>query len=83
MKTQELDLLLTPQTNATNAVTGNPALRSAQLSLSIKVIGQFGIGDSIDACKKIKKLYEWLISVERKNILGRHRLERIKDIHSF
>ena len=52
MKTQELDLLLTSQTNATNAVTGNPALRSAQLSLSTKVIGQFGIGDSIDACKK-------------------------------
>lgn len=74
MKTQELDLLLTSQTNATNAVTGNPALRSAQLSLSTKVIGQFGIGGSVDACKKIKEPYKWLISAERKNILGRHRL---------
>ena len=50
--------MLTSQTNATDAVTDNPAVRSGQLFLSIKVIGQFGIGDSVDACKKIRELWE-------------------------
>ena len=47
-------VMIQAQTNATDAVTGNPAVRSGQLFLSIKVIGQFSIGDSVDSCKKIR-----------------------------
>lgn len=76
METQEVDLLLTLQSNAIDAVADNPTLRCTQLPLSIRVIGQFGVGISVDACREINELYDWLLSTEGKNVLEQNGLER-------
>ncbi len=76
METQEVDLLLTFQSNAIDAVADNPTLRFTQLPLSIRVIGQFGIGVSVDYRREIKELYDWLLSTEGKNVLEQNGLER-------
>ena len=76
METQEVDLLLTFQSNAIDAVADNRGLQFTKLPLPIRVIGQFGIGVSIDARREIKGLYDWLLSTEGKNILEQNGLER-------
>ena len=76
METQEIDLLLTFQSNAIDAVADNPGLQFTELPLSIRVVGQYGIGVSIDACREVKELYDWLLSTEGKNVLEQNGLER-------
>ena len=76
METQEVDLLLTFQSNAIDAVADNRGLQFTELPLSIRVVGQYGIGVSIDARREIKGLYDWLLSTEGKNILEQNGLER-------
>ena len=76
METQEVDLLLTFQSNAIDAVADNRGLQFTKLPSPIRVIGQFGIGVSIDARREIKGLYDWLLSTEGKNILEQNGLER-------
>ena len=75
MERQEVDLLLTFQSNAIDAVADNPTLQFTQLPLSIRVIGQFGIAVSVDARREIKELYDWLLSTEGKNVLKQNGLE--------
>ena len=75
MERQEVDLLLTFQSNAIDAVADNPTLHFTQLPLSIRVVGQFGIGVSVDARREIKEVYDWLLSTEGKNVLKQNGLE--------
>ena len=51
-KHRRVDLLLTFQSNAIDAVADNPDLQFTKLPSPIRVIGQFGIGVSIDARKR-------------------------------
>ena len=81
METQEIDLLLTFQSNAIDAVADNPGLQFTELPLSIRVVGQYGIGVSIDACRGLKN-YMTGFQYRRKNVLEQNGLSVPKYPHS-
>ncbi len=82
METQDLDLLLTFQSNAMEAVADNPDLKFIQVPSSIRVIGHFGVGISFDASAAIQKFYHWILSEQGQNTLAQHGFRGIKGNHS-
>jgi molybdate transport system substrate-binding protein len=82
METQGLDLLLTFQSNAMEAVADNPDLKFIQVPSSIRIIGHFGVGISLDATAAIQKFYHWILSEKGQNTLAQHGFRGIKGNHS-
>ena len=62
METQGVDLLLTFQSNAIEAVADNPHLQFCMLPETVRVNGYYGIGISPDADQDLVGFYNWLLS---------------------
>jgi molybdate transport system substrate-binding protein len=82
METQDLDLLLTFQSNAMEAVADNPDLKFIQVPSSIRVVGHFGVGISFDAIAAIQKFYHWILSEKGQKTLVQYGFRGIKGNHS-
>ena len=62
METQSVDLLLTYQTHAIEAVVDNPNLSFTHLPDSVRVDGHYGIALSSLASPILEGFYDWLLS---------------------
>lgn len=62
METQAVDLLLTFQSNAIEAIEDNPQLQFCNLPEKVRVNGYYGIGISPDADQELVGFYNWLLS---------------------
>ena len=65
METKSIDLMLTVQSNAVEAVKDNPELTFAQLPLSIKNVGPYGLGLAKSGAYEAEKLYDWLLNNDK------------------
>lgn len=69
METQNVDLLLTFQSNAIEAIEDNPTLRLCNLPKSVRVTGHYGIAISHSANNELFEFYDWLLSDEGQKFL--------------
>jgi ABC-type molybdate transport system substrate-binding protein len=72
METQSVDLLLTSETHATEAVADNPNLSFIQLPEVMRVDGYYGIALSSLASPKLGEFYDWLLSSEGQSRLSEY-----------
>ncbi|HAB68365.1 MAG TPA: hypothetical protein DCE59_03315 [Gammaproteobacteria bacterium] len=70
METQSVDLLLTYQTNAIEAVADNPNLSFTHLPEVVRVDGYYGIALSSLASPLLTGFYEWLLGSEGQSCLS-------------
>jgi len=72
METQSVDLLLTYQTHAIEAVADNPNLSFIQLPEVVRVDGYYGIALSSFASPRLAGFYDWLLSSEGQSCLSEY-----------
>jgi ABC-type molybdate transport system substrate-binding protein len=80
METQSVDLLLTYQTHAVEAVADNPNLSFIQLPDWVRVDGHYGIALSSLASPRLAGFYDWLLGAEGQLCLSEYGFEGV--IHS-
>ena len=83
METQDVDLLLTLQSNAIEAISDNPRLQFCNLPETVRVNGYYGIGISPDADQELVAFYHWLLSDVGQEYLRRSGFEAITSSRSF
>ena len=62
METQAVDLILTIQSNAIDAIDDNPKLKFSKLPLSVDMVMRYGLGLAKDATNKAEELFDWLLN---------------------
>ena len=72
METQSVDLLLTYQTHAVEALADNPNLSFIHLPEAVRVDGHFGIALSNRASPVMTGFYEWLLCSEGQSCLSEY-----------
>ena len=82
METQDVDLLLTFQSNAIEAIADNPQLQFCNLSETVRVNGFYGIGISSDADLELVRFYHWLLSDVGQEYLSENGFEAITNSRS-
>ena len=82
METQDVDLLLTFQSNAIEAIADNPQLQFCNLPETIRINGFYGIGISPDADQELVRFYHWLLSDIGQEYLREDGFEAITNSHS-
>ena len=82
METQNVDLMLTFQSNAIEAIEDNPNLRICHLPKNVRVNGHYGIAISQSANDQLVRFYHWLGSNEGKAYLAESGFEFSRDNRS-
>jgi len=72
METQSVDLLLTYQTHAIEALADNPNLSFIHLPNAVRVDGCYGIALSSLASPRLGGFYDWLLSPEGQLYLSKY-----------
>lgn len=72
METQSVDLLLTYQTHAIEAVADNPNLSFIHLPDTVRVDGYYGIALSSLASPRLAEFYDWLLGSEGQSYLSEY-----------
>jgi len=80
MENQNVDLLLTLQSNAIEAVEDNPRLRLCNLPKSVRVLEYYGVALSHTANDELVEFYDWLIGDEGQEFLRTCGFERSTSI---
>ena len=62
METQDIDLILTIQSNAIDAIDDNPRLKFSKLPLSIETVMRYGLGLANAATNEAEELFDWLLN---------------------
>ena len=83
METQGVDLLLTFQSNAIEAIADNPQLQYCNLPETVRVNGFYGIGISPDADQQLIRFYHWLLSDVGQEYLRENGFEAITNSRSI
>ena len=83
METQDVDLLLTFQSNAIEATADNPLLQFCNLPETVRVNGYYGIGISPNADQELVGFYHWLLSGVGQEYLRENGFEAITNSRSF
>ena len=65
METQDVDLILTIQSNAIDAIDDNPRLKFSKLPLSIDTVMRYGLGLANAATNEAEELFDWLLNNNR------------------
>ena len=82
METQDVDLLLTFQSNAIEATDDNPQLQFCNLPEKVRVDGYYGIGISPNADQELVGFYNWLLSDVGQGYLRHNGFEAITNSRS-
>ena len=82
METQDVDLLLTFQSNAIEAIADNPQLQFCNLPETVRVNGFYGIGISSDADQELVRFYHWVLSDVGQEYLRENGFEAITNSRS-
>lgn len=82
METQDVDLLLTFQSNAIEAIADNPQLQFCKLPETVRVNGFYGIGISPNADQELVRFYHWLLSDVGQEYLTENGFEAITNSRS-
>lgn len=81
METQNVDLMLTFQSNAIEAIEDNPHLRMCHLPKNARVTGHYGIAISHSASAELVSFYNWLRSEEGSAYLTMYGFELATSTH--
>ena len=82
METQDVDLLLTLQSNAIEATNDNPQIQFCHLPEKVRVYGYYGIGISPDADQELVGFYNWLLNDVGQGYLRHNGFETITNSRS-
>lgn len=82
METQNVDLMLTFQSNAIEAIEDNPTLQMCHLPKNVRITGDYGIAISQSASDQLVGFYHWLGSNEGKAYLAEFGFEFATDNRS-